>query len=123
MKKDIESREDIIVLVDRFYDKVKTDSSIGYFFNEVAKVDWSKHLGIMYDFWENVLFFSGSYEGNPMQVHKDLHARSNMKMQHFLKWNQLFTETVDEYFAGKNAELIKQRAVSISTVIQIKLFS
>ncbi len=123
MKKDIENREDITVLVDRFYDKVKKDSSIGYFFNEVAKVDWPKHLKIMYDFWENVLFFSGTYEGNPMQVHKDLHAKSAMKMPQFLRWNQLFTETVDEYFEGKNAELIKQRAVSISTVIQIKLFS
>ncbi len=68
------------------------------------------------------LLFSGGYEGNPMQVHKNLHTKSPMTMQHFQRWNQLFSETVDDMYAGEKAELIKQRALSIAMVIQIHLF-
>ena len=32
MKPDIKNRDDIIRLVDAFYDKIKTDKEIGYFF-------------------------------------------------------------------------------------------
>jgi hemoglobin len=58
-----------------------------------------------------------------MQKHQELHKKSPMKMQHFQRWNQLFSHTVDELFEGEKAELIKQRASSISTVMQIKIFS
>ncbi len=42
-------------------------------------------------------------------------------MEHFQRWILLFNETVDELFKGEKAELIKQRALSISTVMQIKI--
>jgi len=44
-------------------------------------------------------------------------------MEHFQKWLLLFTETVDQLFEGEKAELAKQRATSIATVMQIKMFS
>ncbi len=59
MKKDIENRKDIELLVRSFYDKVKADDTIGYIFNDIAKVNWEKHLPVMFDFWENVLFYTG----------------------------------------------------------------
>ena len=34
---------------------------------------------------------------------------------------KLFTTTVDELFAGSNAEQVKQRALSIATVMRIKI--
>jgi len=39
MKTEIKNREDIIKLVDAFYTKVKTDTVIGYLFNDVAAKD------------------------------------------------------------------------------------
>jgi len=42
---------------------------------------------------------------------------------HFTRWNELFAQTVDELFEGTNAILAKQRALSISTVMQIKILS
>ena len=62
MKTDIRHRKDIEKLVNSFYDKVKTDEVIGYLFTDVAKVNWELHLPKMYDFWENILFFSANYE-------------------------------------------------------------
>ena len=53
MKKDIENRTDIELLVRSFYDKVKIDDTIGYIFNDIAKVDWEKHLPVMYNFSED----------------------------------------------------------------------
>ena len=43
MKK-LESHEDIEHLINSFYAKVVKDEVIGFFFNDVAKVDWDKHL-------------------------------------------------------------------------------
>jgi hemoglobin len=123
MKKDIENREDIELLVITFYDKVKADETIGYIFNDIAKVNWKKHLPIMFDFWENVLFYTGGYEGNPMIIHQHLNRVVPLAKSHFKQWEKLFTETVDELFEGTNAVLAKQRALSISTIMQIKIIA
>jgi hemoglobin len=42
---------------------------------------------------------------------------------HFKQWEKLFTETVDELFDGDNAILAKQRALSISTLMQVKIIT
>jgi len=65
MKRDIEQRSDIELLVNSFYDKVKQDIIIGYIFNDVAKVHWEHHLPVMYNFWEGVIFNKNLYDGNP----------------------------------------------------------
>lgn len=123
MKKDIESKGDIQILVDAFYEKVKIDDIIGYIFTDIVKVHWEKHLPVMYNFWENTLFYTGSYEGNPMELHKHLHHVMPLTAEHFNQWIKLFTSTVDELFEGKNANLAKQRAISIATVMQIKILA
>jgi hemoglobin len=77
----------------------------------------------MYQFWENTIFYTGSYEGNPMELHKHLHRLIPLTLEHFKQWNFLFIKTVDELFEGVNANLAKQRAVSISAVMQIKILN
>jgi hemoglobin len=76
----------------------------------------------MYKFWENVVFYTGNYNGNPMQAHFGLHNKMPMAMTDFNQWNLVFNQTVDELFEGENANAIKQRAQNISTVMQIKIF-
>ena len=123
MKKDIENRIDIELLVNIFYAKVIKDEQLGFIFQEIAKVNWQTHLAIMYDFWENIILFTGTYQGNPMNLHQHLHHIVPLETAHFDKWNQLFTETLDELFVGKNADLARQKAVSISAIIQEKIVS
>jgi len=118
MKKDIESLNDIEVLVNNFYKKVKADATIGPLF---SNINWEKHLPVMYQFWENAIFFSGGYNGNPLKTHQHIHQAFPLSKQHFDVWLTLFTSTVDELFSGEKAELAKQRAVSIATVMQIKI--
>ena len=123
MKTDIRNRNDIELLVNAFYDKVIEDQKIGYLFNDVAKVNWNLHLPKMYDFWENILFFTGNYNGNPMARHKELHEKSKLDKSHFEQWNLLFNTTVDELFEGVKALEIKERAMNISAVMMIKTIS
>lgn len=120
---DIRTREDIIHLVDSFYEKVKIDDLIGPMFTTVVKVNWEKHLPVMYDFWENMLFYTGTYAGNPLESHRRLHRLYPLKEEHFNRWILLFTDTVDELFKGEKALLAKQRAFSIATVMKIKILN
>ncbi|MFN8266652.1 MAG: group III truncated hemoglobin [Chitinophagales bacterium] len=122
MKRDIKNRKDIELLVNTFYKKVKVDKSIGHFFLEVITINWEQHLNTMYNFWENILFFSGGYEGNPINLHRHLNKIENIEKKHFTRWNKLFTETVDELFQGEKADLIKKRERSISDIIQKNIF-
>ena len=123
MKKDIENRADIELLIRNFYNKVKTDASIGYIFTDIFNVHWEKHLPVMFDFWENVLFFTGGYNGNPLQIHQHINKVVPLTTAHFNQWNKLFNQTVDELFEGSKAMLAKQRAMSISTVMQVKILN
>jgi len=121
MKKDISNKKDVEMLVNRFYDKVKTDEQIGHFFTKVVQVNWEKHLPVMYRFWDNALFFTGVYEGKPLEIHEHLNQLSPISAEHFKRWNELFTQTVDELFEGEKATLAKDRSISISTVMQMKI--
>lgn len=113
-KSDIRNKEDIQVLVDAFYLKIKADPVIGYLFTEVAKVNWEKHLPIMYDFWDNILFHTGNFDGNPMLKHRVLNQKSTLTQTHFKHWNKLWKNTVDDLFEGEKAHEIKVRAENIS---------
>lgn len=121
MKKEIANTTDVRWLVDRFYDKIKEDKLVGFIFNDVMKVNWQKHLPVMYAFWENTLFYTGGYDGNAMKKHLGINRVTPLQKKHFNRWLQLFTETVDEYFEGEKAALAKQRANSIATIIQVKI--
>src|SRR5690606_24965101 len=120
MKK-IEDRADIEVLVKRFYDKVGRDEKIGFFFNDVAKVDWSQHLPKMYAFREMLLSGQISYKGNPMAVHFPINAEVPIEKDHFAHWLALWTETVEENFTGEMADLAIYKATNIANLMAHKM--
>lgn len=117
MKKDIESLEDIELLVNSFYSKVRKDETIGYVFNEVARVNWETHLPVMHRFWETVLFGKASFKGNPIAKHMALHTKTPLTDQHFSQWLYLWKATVDELFTGKMAESAKSKAELMKTLM------
>jgi len=120
-KPDIQGREEIVQLVDRFYDKVRRDELIGPVFNDVAKVDWSTHLPKLYAFWQTVLFGNGGFRGNPLGVHFRLVQETDMEWPRFERWLALFHETVDELFEGPKAGHIKRIAEDMAYVIHSRI--
>lgn len=121
MKKDIETREDLLLLVTQFYRKLLNDDSINYIFTEVAKINLEHHLTVLVSFWDSILFQTDTYQKNAMQPHISLHQKSPLQPQHFETWLRYFNETVDELFEGEKAFIAKERALSIATVMKIKL--
>lgn len=123
MKKDIESRGDIELLVNSFYNKVKLDEVLGPIFTVVIPVNWAVHLPVMYRFWENAVFYTGGYTGNPMVMHAHLHKKIGLTTSQFARWLALFDETTDELFKGEKASLAKSRAYSIAKVMEQKILT
>jgi hemoglobin len=120
MKKDIKNRNDIELLVNTFYERINAEKSIAYIFNEVAHVNWEIHLPHMYDFFENILFYTGKYEGNPYSIHHQLSKNTSIDKKHFNKWIKIFNSTVDELFEGEKAALLKQKILNIAINMQKK---
>ena len=75
----------------------------------------------MYDFFENMLFYTGTYTGNPMELHKHVNRLFPLTDEHFSRWILLFNTTVDELFTGEKTELVKRRAKNIATIMQLKI--
>jgi len=119
--KDIQGKPDIKLFVDSFYNKVQKNSVLSPYFNEVVKVDWPHHLPKMYSFWETILLDKGDYKGNPIIKHQHVDQLKEINKESFETWLGLFHETIDELFEGPKAQLAKTRALSIATMIEIKL--
>jgi len=119
---DIRNEMDIRLLVDQFYVHARVDPLLAPVFNHWIGDDWSKHLPIMYSFWNNVLFHQGGYKGNPMLVHQHIHQQNPLSAQHFERWLQLWTTTARQHFKGPQLENMIQRAESIAQIMQQKLF-
>ena len=119
--KDIQTREDLHLLMSEFYKKLLADSKINSIFIEVAKIDLAPHLLELVDFWEQILFDTGDYRKNVLKMHLDLNQKIKFSEEHFAIWLSHFNLTIDENFAGQIAENMKTRALSIATVMKIKM--
>lgn len=120
-KREISNRDDIVLLVNSFYDKVKADDLIGFIFNDVAKVNWQRHLPVMYNFWEGLLLDGSNYKGNVMDPHFKLNKLIPLEPAYFERWLQLFEATVTENFTGEKAILAVTRARSIKGIMSFKM--
>jgi hemoglobin len=112
---DIEAEADITNMVDRFYEKVRNDQLLAPVFDAAIQGNWPEHLQKMYSFWSTLLLHSQRYMGDPMTRHMAL----NIGKEHFTRWLQLFTETVDDLFDGPNAKEAKRRAGLIAKIMQL----
>lgn len=115
IKEDISTPENIQLVVNSFYTKVRDNKVIGHYF---SAVDWGKHLPTMYSFWSTVILHQEGYKGNPFEKHVKL---PNLKEEDFAEWVRLFHETVDEHFTGQTAEAMKLRGETIAFIFKSKL--
>jgi hemoglobin len=121
VKKDIENREDLEKMLGAFYKKAFKDDLISHFFIEVVPLNLETHIPHITDFWESVLLDGRGYRKNVMEIHLDISKKSKIEKAHLDRWVKIFSETVDEMFEGTKASLAKQRAMSIATMMNIKI--
>ena len=123
--REINNREDVFLLIDTFYAKIRKDDFIGpIFLSAIPTEEWPDHLEKLTDFWETNLFFAKNYKGNPMKVHQQLDAKNNytISQKHFGKWLELWFTTIDELFVGEKAQKAKNNARNISFMLFLKMF-
>lgn len=104
--KEIENFDDIKLLVDVFYGKIKEDKLLKDIFNMIIQDRWPQHMETMYSFWQTVLLGERTYNGASFIPH----AHLPVVKEHFNRWLKLFDETVDAYFIGENATKAKWQA-------------
>lgn len=121
MKKDIENRHDIIIIVNAFYKDIEDDVKIGHFFKEHITNKLDEHLTTIYDFWESVLFGKGSYKGNPMRTHISLNKKSPLLLEHFEYWIARWHQTVDTLHQGPIASKAKAQAINMKDLMIYKI--
>lgn len=115
--KTIEKRQDIAVLVNAFYAKIREDDMLGPIFNShIPEEKWPEHLSKLTDFWETNIFGVIRFKGNPTQKHLQVDRNLNHAIEpaHFERWLQLWFETVDELYDGENAERAKNSATRMA---------
>lgn len=116
-KKEIESIEDVRLLVDQFYGKVQQDDLLKDVFNDVIQDRWPEHLEKMYRFWQTVLLDEHTYFGAPFPPHAFL----PVAQEHFERWIKLFSETVDYYYYGERADRAKWQGERMAEMFQVKM--
>lgn len=116
-KKDLTGIDDIKIMVDVFYEKIRKDELLGPIFNFRLSTYWEPHLEKMYTFWNAALFGVKGYNGNPFMKH----ATMELGEEHFERWLNLFNETVNTYFEGQVAEDAKNRAAIMAHMFMHKL--
>lgn len=97
-------------LVENFYSSVRDDPDLGPVFG--ARIsDWPTHLEQMKRFWRSVLFSSGEFFGNPMAKHV---VMPELDRTLFVRWLDLFHETLDRLGSEAAREHVHERARMIA---------
>lgn len=117
MKKEIENLEDIQLLVDTFYGKVRVDALLGGIFNGAIGDRWDEHLEKLHRFWQTVLLREHTYHGTPFRPHATL----PVEKAHFERWIFLFHETIDDFFTGETADFAKKQSELMAEMFMHKI--
>jgi hemoglobin len=117
MKSDIQTIEDVQLMVDTFYTRIREDDKLGDIFNNVIQDRWLQHLETMYKFWQSILLGENTYSGQPFLKHINL----PISEEHFARWLYLFHTTVNELFEGPVADEAKKRGAMIAAMFNSKL--
>lgn len=119
--KDVNDRADLLEIITRFYQSMLKDPIIGFIFTDVVKIELERHLPIIVDFWDDILFshvqIEKQYTGNPLQKHLEISQKLPLTSGHFTRWLFLFNQAVDERHAGDNVDRMKARAEMVASSI------
>ncbi len=121
LRPDLDSRQNIELFVDSFYQKLLGDEHLAPIFIDVAEIDLVVHLPHIKNYWCKLLLGDKHYQRHTMNIHRQLNAKYSLRPSDFQKWLALFVSTVDESFAGEQAERAKTVATSIAKNMQSAL--
>lgn len=93
------TRDEIERVVTAFYARIREHPGLGPVF--AAHVDdWPAHEARVADFWANAILHERSYDGNPVQVHREA---GNVRPGMFETWLDLFDRVLAQELAPEQA--------------------
>lgn len=113
-KRDICDRADIETFVQAFYARLLTDAELAPLFLDVAAIDLDKHVPIICDFWQKLLFGDTTYQRHTMNKHRAIDAKHPFTKRHFALWTHYFIATMDGQYQGPVADKAKRIALRIA---------
>jgi hemoglobin len=115
--RDISTIDDIKLLVNTFYQKIRENELLSPIFNGIIQDRWPEHLEKMYRFWQTVLLEEHTYFGSPFPPH----AKLPVEQKHFDVWLALWHFTVNALFVGEKANEAKWRADKMALMFLTKI--
>ena len=67
------------------------------------------------------VFTDRPFHGNPLAVHEKLHEKFPLKLEHFVRWIEIFGQTLDSLFEGETADAAKLKAEMIGHSLNQRL--
>jgi len=110
------TKENIEIMVLKFYRRVLKDDIVGPFFiaklgDDMSNEYWEPHLELLVNFWSSIALGDTSYRGNPFAPHMYL---GELSREVFEQWLKLFFATLDEIYEPRIADLFKERSTIIA---------
>lgn len=115
MASDINNGEDIRILVDRFYEKAGRDALLAPIFRHTGGSAEVKET--LYVYWNAMLLQGSSDRSHAFPPH----IAQMFTRRHFIRWQELFLETIDSLYAGPGAEKAKISVIRQSETFQTQL--
>lgn len=112
--KDIETYDDCLLLIRKFYDKLLVDEQISHFF---IQLNLEEHIPKVADFWAFILIDKPGYSNNMITAH----AKLALTEKDLERWLELFHRTIKEYFSGEKADLATERSKLIAWTMTSKI--
>ena len=119
--KDIQTQQDLYLLVDQFYKKLLSDKSISYIFTDIVKIKIEEHFPILVTFWSQMIFENGGYTNNLTDIHLKVDKLSHLSSELFEIWLMHFNSNVNELFEGENDNKVMAQAQQLAMIMQIKI--
>ncbi|MFX3626893.1 group III truncated hemoglobin [Campylobacter sp. LH-2024] len=115
MKSNTITQENIKMLMEIFYEKIRRDEKLGPIFNNAigtSNQHWEEHKIKIGNFWSGILLGQGSYNGQPLKKHLDL---PHFPEEFFEIWLKLFEESLNKIYNEEIKSIILQRAQMIAS--------
>ncbi len=113
--RDLDSREEIFVMVTRQYADITQDDLLEPFFDfGPGFIDWQAHIATVTDYWCHVVLGEGEYDVDTLENHRQLHAQAAFTPELFDRWLQIFHDTVNDGWSGPHADVANKRATGMA---------
>jgi len=110
------TKENIKIMVVKFYSVVLKDEEVGPFFIEKLGANlntflWQTHIELLTNFWASIALGDTTYRGNPFAPHSRLNG---LKRETFDQWLVLFFGVLDTLYEPEVAMQFKERSTIIA---------